>query len=89
MLVSVGLPTRTELGGGEEQSRAGKPSFMCPQDMAEDLGATARKGLLTDVLQGVLAITRSWLRTVLAKNMFWKGSTVLFTYPEEIQVSFA
>lgn len=62
---------------------------MCPQDMVEDLGATARKGLLTVVLQGVLAITRSWLRTVLAKNMFWKGSTVLFTYPEEIQVSFA
>ncbi|XP_076964711.1 E3 ubiquitin-protein ligase RNF213-like [Callospermophilus lateralis] len=57
-----------------------------PVDMVEDLGATARKGLLTDVLQGVLAITRSWLRTVLAENMFWKGSTVLFTYPEEIQV---
>ncbi|KAM4802762.1 E3 ubiquitin-protein ligase RNF213-like [Urocitellus parryii] len=57
-----------------------------PVDMVEDLGATARKDLLTVVLQGVLAITRSWLHTVLAKNMFWKGSTVLFTYPEEIQV---
>lgn len=62
---------------------------MCPQDVAEDSGAAAQKGFLTVFLQGVLATTRSWLCTVLAKRMFRKGSTLLFTYPEEIQVSFA
>ncbi|XP_077886537.1 E3 ubiquitin-protein ligase RNF213-like isoform X3 [Ictidomys tridecemlineatus] len=56
------------------------------EDVAEDHGAIARKGSLEDIFQGVLATTRSWLRTVLTKSMLRKGSTVLFTYPEEIQV---
>ncbi|XP_076693046.2 E3 ubiquitin-protein ligase RNF213-like [Callospermophilus lateralis] len=57
-----------------------------PVEVAEDPGAAAQKGFLTVFLQGVLATTRSWLCTVLAKRMFQKGSTILFTYPEEIQV---
>ncbi|VTJ74161.1 Hypothetical predicted protein [Marmota monax] len=52
-----------------------------PVDVAEDPGAVAKKGFLTVFLQGVLATTRSWLCTVLAKRMFRKGSTILFTYP--------
>ncbi|XP_076693023.1 E3 ubiquitin-protein ligase RNF213-like [Callospermophilus lateralis] len=56
------------------------------EEVAEDSGAAARKGSLEDVFQSVLATTRSWLRRVLAKSMLRKGSTVLFTYPEEIQV---
>lgn len=76
-------------GYEEHQRRVGKPSRMCPQNVADHPGDTARKSLLTSVLQGVLATKISWLCLVLAKNMFWKGSTVLFIYPEEIQVSFA